>query len=190
MKSNAIKVILIILVLLLCNADAIAQQQRAKQAYIMIKPDKLITGEIITVRDSIVIVAEFDAFSENYMLNNLDSLILLNCKTIDYIKINEPVKTTENRTNFAYFGGIAGAGFYASKQIGSEKFKPVDLLAIPIGIVAGYLFGLMLDAMKQFPETVIYPDCSDENRQTILNYSRYSKGEPRKIREAIDKHLR
>ncbi len=188
-NNMLLRAILLASLLIFTASAANAQKPRGRAAYIMINPDKLINGEIIAVRDSFVVIAEFNAYSEEYMISHIDSLTVAKCSSINYIKINVPISSIENREKFSYIGGAVGTGIFAYRQISGGQFKPLDLLYIPIGTIAGYLLGLMFDSIKQSPATQIYPDCSQDSYELIKEYSRYPASEPRIVREAIDKLL-
>lgn len=163
-----------------------AELKKGRYAYVFIKPFKQVNGEIIAVRDSLLIIAERDYTDNRKLLRNIDSLKIIHLRTIQHIKLAK-IKPRQ-----AYKIGLAGMGLgigYGLIDYFSTKPEKRDGLrsavGIPIGLVVGYIVGIAIDAGNTLPEEIFVPDAI-AGLSPLLVEARFRNGEPAEFSRALD----
>ncbi len=183
------KIFLLILVFLL---PQISFADFGRLAYIKTKCDSLYYGEIIAARDSLLVLST-NPFADNRQISDkFDSLLILRCNQIDYVKLLEqPAKFTK-RIKFSTIGALLGGGLLAAQYKQNNKITTADWLIFPLSVAIGYLLGAYFDISNYKQETLIYPKCSNRFYQTLSEHSRFKQSEPksfaRKLNQLIERN--
>jgi len=154
-------------------------------AFILTKSSNQYYGEIITIRDTLLLLSTISVQSNSELLENIDSLVIIQLSNIEYVKLAEIVHKQAWKSGL--IGGLLGSCYSAISYFSKEKEKRNLLqssIGIPIGFLVGYFWGLSVDVRKSAPIEIYFPD--EKGLYDLIYDSRFSKGEPIHIQRAID----
>lgn len=181
----------IFICMLLGNTLPIKAQPEPKGrfSYIHVKPFLQYSGELLTIRDSFLIVHPYTNLTNKMILKHIDSIQLLPLKRIQYVKLVE--EKSNNYWKAALIGTGIGGGYalinYFSKPESERKNFKTHYYSLPIGLAVGYFFGLFQDNRAYKPEYIFYPE--EKGFAPLKSQTRFSEGEPSDIKQAIDKKI-
>lgn len=171
-----------------CNSFS-QPEPKGRMAYFHVKPFKQYYGEILSVRDSFLVISPVYYATNALLLRNIDSISILPLKKIQYINLQAVRPHQAWRTGV--IGGVAGLGYGLINYLTSNKSNANtnrSLFSIPIGFALGYLIGIMVDAGNSMPDEVFIP--TDSTGLTPLKISaRFKNGEPAEFGRAIDSKI-
>lgn len=154
-------------------------------AYINLKSGKTVYCEIITVRDNLIVVSNQIHNDDDELAKNMESLLLINCEEIDFLKLTEQLAPYSNRIKFSTIGGLLG-GLYTANEYRKDNKLTTNLLFFPLGAFLGYLFGAYLDISHYREESVLFPDCENFKAE-IIEHCRYKQNEPARFARRLNK---
>ncbi len=179
--------IFIIVTLTFIHSNTFANSGRI--AYIILKSKELLYCELLTVRDSLLIVSTNFFLDDREIISQTDSLYILKCNQIDFIKLTEQKAPLRNRWLFALIGLGAGAGVAITDYERNNSLKATSYLALPIGLILGYLVGAYFDVPNYKPEEIIFPVCNVNLEKMLIQHCRYATAEPPRFKSRLNKIL-
>ncbi|MCX8055178.1 MAG: hypothetical protein N3A67_05875 [Ignavibacteria bacterium] len=180
------KIFLLILVFLL---PQISFADFGRLAYVKTKFDSLYYGELIAVRDSLLVLATTPFADNRELSRKFDSLLILRCNQIDYVKLLEqPAKFTE-RIKFSAIGALLGGGLLAAQYKQNNKITTTDWLIFPLSVALGYLLGAYFDISNYKQEILIFPECSNRFYSTFSEHSRFKNSEPKSFARKLNQFI-
>ncbi len=159
-------------------------------AYVKTKSDTLCYGEIITARDSFIVLSKIPFADDRQIFRQFDSLLLVRCNEIDYVKILERPANFSQRIKFSTIGALIGGGLVAAQYKQNSKINSSDWLLVPLSIALGYLLGAYFDISNYKDKIIVFPECSNKFYSVFSEHSRYKNAEPksftRKLTQLIE----
>ncbi len=161
-------------------------ENKGRSAFVSTKSSMLYYGEILTIRDSLILLSPITNLSNTELLKNIDSIIIIEQGSIEYMKLQAIVHKQAWKSGLV--GGLLGACYTAISYFSKDK-EQRNLLkssaGIPIGFLAAYFWGLSLDVRKSAPVEVFFP--AEVGLLPLLDESRFKNGEPIEFHRAFDK---
>lgn len=180
-------ILFIFLILIFLQSYSFANYGRI--SYIYLKSKELIYCELLTVRDSLLVVSKNISLDDREIIRQMDSLCIIECNQIDFIKLVEQKAPYRNRLLFSLIGLGAGIGFSFAEYERNNSFRATSYISIPLGLIAGYLFGAYFDVSNYKAEEIIFPDCQKDFKSKLLLHCRYTQAEPPRFKSRLNKIL-
>jgi hypothetical protein len=177
--------------LVILAATIAAPPARAKEIQILLKNRTELSVELLSVRDSALVVCRIPDVTDNLLRSNPRLAILLPLESIDRIRMEGKSYVVTGLVLGALGGGIAGGVIGAAVKTESERSNssfgavlvaPIEkgantLSGVLIGGLVGLLVGTAIGGGASTPEMALNPQSRGE-MGLLREYARYPRAEP------------